>query len=59
MPNAVVRAVGLHLAGVDLVIGPDGPTVVDVNPFPGYRGVDGAADGVATHLSLHAAQPVG
>ena len=55
---AVVRAVGLHLAGVDVVIGPDGPTVVDVNPFPGYRGVDGAADAVATHLSLHAAQPV-
>ncbi|MDO5535702.1 MAG: hypothetical protein Q4F65_13765, partial [Propionibacteriaceae bacterium] len=52
---AATAAVGLHLAGVDVVIGPDGPVVVDVNPFPGYRGVAGAADAVAAHLAAHAA----
>ncbi|GAA4387882.1 hypothetical protein MTQ12_11350 [Brevibacterium sp. R8603A2] len=30
---------GMHLAGVDGVIGPRGPVVVDVNAFPGFRGV--------------------
>lgn len=44
---------GLHLAGVDVVIGPDGPVVVDVNAFPGYRGVEGAAAAVADHLLSH------
>lgn len=43
----------LHLAGVDLVIGPEGPVVVDVNNFPGYRGVAGAAVAVADHLLNH------
>lgn len=43
----------LHLAGVDVVLGPDGPAVVDVNAFPGYRGVDGAAPAVADHLLEH------
>lgn len=44
---------GLHLAGVDVVIGPDGPVVVDVNAFPGYRGVAGAPAAVAEHLVAH------
>lgn len=43
----------LHLAGVDVVLGPDGPVVVDVNAFPGYRGVAGAAGAVAEHLLEH------
>lgn len=46
--------VGVHLAGVDVVIGPDGPMVVDVNVFPGFRGVDGSAEAVADHLLDHA-----
>lgn len=45
----------LHLAGVDVVLGPEGPVVVDVNAFPGYRGVDGAAGAVAAHLLAHLA----
>lgn len=44
---ATRRACRLDLAGVDVVLGPDGPVVVDVNAFPGYRGVPGAAAAVA------------
>jgi ribosomal protein S6--L-glutamate ligase len=31
-------ALGLQLYGVDLLVTDDGPVVVDVNPFPGFRG---------------------
>lgn len=41
------RHLGLLVYGVDLVIGPDGPVVVDVNAFPGARGIDGSADSLA------------
>ena len=34
---------------------PDGPVVIDVNAFPGYRGVEGAAAAVAEHLVDHLA----
>lgn len=47
-------ALGVHLYGVDVVLTDAGPVVVDVNAFPGFRGVDGAdllvADHVLTHL---------
>lgn len=43
----------LHLLGVDVVLGPAGPVIVDINPFPGYRGVDTAAQDVAGHLLDH------
>jgi ribosomal protein S6--L-glutamate ligase len=43
-------ALGLTLAGVDVVVGGGGPVVVDVNAFPGYKGVPGAAGRVAEHL---------
>jgi len=46
---AVGRAVGLELFGVDLVGRDDEFAVVDLNPFPGYRGVAGAATAVADH----------
>lgn len=45
---AVGRAFGLRLYGLDLVIGPTGPLVVDVNAFPGYRGVHGAIAALVT-----------
>ena len=45
------RALGLEIYGVDFVYGPDGPVVVDVNPFPGFRGVPRAARLVARHLA--------
>lgn len=38
------RALGLDIYGVDVIAGPDGPRVIDVNPFPGLRGIlDGAS----------------
>ncbi|WP_218028339.1 ATP-grasp domain-containing protein [Nocardia yamanashiensis] len=38
---------GLDLFGVDIVIGPDGPVVVDVNDFPSFRQVPDAVATVA------------
>ncbi|WP_181010032.1 ATP-grasp domain-containing protein [Ornithinimicrobium sufpigmenti] len=53
LARRTLQHLDLHLAGVDVVIGPDGPVVVDVNAFPGYRGVAGAAPAVAAHLVAH------
>ena len=52
------RAFGLTLYGLDLIEGPDGPVIVDVNYFPGYRGVPGAAERVAEHVERFARSPV-
>lgn len=38
---------GLDLFGVDVLLGPDGPVVVDVNDFPSFRQVPQAAARVA------------
>ncbi|MGW2791102.1 ATP-grasp domain-containing protein [Streptomyces sp. NPDC001251] len=38
---------GLDLYGVDVLLGPDGPVVVDVNDFPSFRQVPDAAAKVA------------
>lgn len=56
LARRTTSALDLHLAGVDVVIGPDGPVVVDVNAFPGYRGVSGATAAVAEHLLQHLEQ---
>lgn len=40
-------AYGLDLYGVDVVLGPDGPVVVDVNDFPSFRQVPDAVGRVA------------
>lgn len=46
--TAQVGAVyGLDLYGVDVLLGPDGPVVVDVNDFPSFRQVPDAAAKVA------------
>lgn len=50
LARRAARAVDGHLLGVDVVLGPDGPVVVDVNDVPGYRGVTDAATLVAAHL---------
>jgi ribosomal protein S6--L-glutamate ligase len=42
--RAIGRAFNLQLYGVDLLISNQGPVIVDVNSFPGFRGVSGAAD---------------
>ncbi|MEV0037333.1 hypothetical protein [Streptomyces sp. NPDC050804] len=38
---------GLDLYGVDVLLGPDGPVIVDVNDFPSFRLVPDAAERVA------------
>ena len=48
-------ALGLHLYGVDLVRTDAGPFVVDVNYFPGYKGVPGAAELIAGYIYQYAA----
>ncbi|QDO88594.1 hypothetical protein FNH13_09815 [Ornithinimicrobium ciconiae] len=40
----------LDLLGVDVLVSETGPVVVDVNDFPGYRGVEDAAALVAQHV---------
>ncbi len=50
---AAAAALDLHLAGVDVVEGPEGLWVVDVNPFPGFRSVEGAAVAITEHLVRH------
>lgn len=50
LARRVGAELGLHLYGVDVIVGTDGPVVVDVNPLPGYRGVTGAPREVADHL---------
>ena len=48
-------ALGLELYGVDLLITAGRPVVVDVNPFPGFRGARGPADSLLRFLSTVAA----
>ena len=45
---------GLGLYGLDLIESPDGPVVVDVNYFPGYKGVPGAAPLIADYIADYA-----
>lgn len=47
------EAVGLHLCGIDVLLADRGPVVVDVNPFPGFRGIPGAPAAVVEHLLTH------
>ena len=51
LARRVGRALDLEIYGVDFLYGPRGPTVVDVNPFPGFRGVPQAARLIARHLA--------
>ena len=44
-------ALGLQLYGVDLLITGGRPVVVDVNPFPGFRGATSPADSLLRFLS--------
>ncbi|WP_051799068.1 ATP-grasp domain-containing protein [Streptomyces sp. NRRL S-337] len=49
---------GLDVYGVDVLLGPDGPVVVDVNAFPGIRGQAGAPEALA-ELALSTARTAG
>lgn len=45
---------GLGLYGLDIIEGADGPFVVDVNYFPGYKGVPNAAPMIADYIDGYA-----
>ncbi len=44
------RAFGLGLYGLDIIESPTGPVVVDLNYFPGYKGVPNAASLIANYI---------
>jgi len=44
------RAFGLGLYGLDIIESPDGPVVVDLNYFPGYKGVPDVAPLIAHYI---------
>lgn len=48
------RALGLGLYGLDVVESPAGPYVVDLNYFPGYKGVPSAATSIARYIERYA-----
>ncbi len=48
------RAFGLNLYGVDLIETAEGPKVIDVNYFPGFKGVPDAAEVVAGFIQRFA-----
>ncbi|MGH2499309.1 MAG: ATP-grasp domain-containing protein, partial [Candidatus Limnocylindria bacterium] len=48
------RALGLGLYGLDVIESPQGPVVVDVNYFPGYKGLEGVAPLVADYIEGYA-----
>jgi ribosomal protein S6--L-glutamate ligase len=50
LARAVGATFGLELYGVDVLITDGGPVAVDVNPFPGFRGVPGAAQAIAEQV---------
>jgi ribosomal protein S6--L-glutamate ligase len=47
-------AFGLGLYGLDMIESSDGPVVVDVNYFPGYKGVPDAAAMIADYIDAYA-----
>ncbi|MDQ5839666.1 MAG: ATP-grasp domain-containing protein, partial [Chloroflexota bacterium] len=52
---AVGEAIGTDLFGLDIVISRGQPYVVDVNPFPGFKGVPDAARRLADYIYATAA----
>jgi ribosomal protein S6--L-glutamate ligase len=48
------EAFGLGLYGLDLIESPDGPRVVDVNYFPGFKGIAAAAEAVTDYVVRYA-----
>ncbi|MFN8454153.1 MAG: ATP-grasp domain-containing protein [Anaerolineae bacterium] len=44
------QAFGLGLYGLDIIESPTGPVVVDLNYFPGYKGVPNAASLIANYI---------
>ena len=50
------RILGLACYGCDFVRGPEGWALVDVNAFPGYKGVEGAPEALAAEISRAAGE---
>jgi glutathione synthase/RimK-type ligase-like ATP-grasp enzyme len=48
------KAFGLGLYGLDVVESPRGPLVVDLNYFPGYKGIPGIAPVIAGYIEGYA-----
>ncbi|MBI4310746.1 MAG: ATP-grasp domain-containing protein [Chloroflexi bacterium] len=48
------RALGLGLYGLDIIESPAGPVVVDVNFFPGYKGIPNIAPVIADYIESYA-----
>jgi ribosomal protein S6--L-glutamate ligase len=48
------RAFGLGLFGLDVIESARGPLVVDVNYFPGYKGIEGVAPLIADYIAAYA-----
>jgi ribosomal protein S6--L-glutamate ligase len=47
-------AAGLGLFGIDIIESPDGPVVVDLNAFPGYKGAAGVEGPMADYITDYA-----
>lgn len=48
------RTLGLRVSGVDMLRGPDGPVVIEVNSSPGLEGIEGSTDvDVAVEIVRH------
>ncbi len=54
LSRKVGKACGLGLYGLDIIEGERGPFVVDVNYFPGYKGVPNAAAMIADYIDAYA-----
>ena len=53
------QGLGLEIYGVDVVINANGPFVVDVNYFPSFKGVAGAAGPLTDHIREFARERTG
>ena len=51
------RVFGLRLYGLDVIEGPDGPVVIDLNYFPSYKGIPNAAALLADYVMNYALSP--
>lgn len=55
--RACARLTGLSLCGVDCVLGPSGPLVVEINDFPNYRGLGRSIDHDLARVVLEHRRP--